>query len=346
MAIARYAAKLTGLYPHDPLECLRVDMVSESLVDVKSLITEISYRTPDEAAKAEKTQKLLEESVPKTLKLLEGLVQKGPFFLDDKMTYADLQLFDLVQNQLVNFDGFSTIRHLDAGHVLPQLSTPVELIRAHSRIYSASLKSQGPTTMAQPQLKLTYFDGKGRAELPRLIFNYGGIAFTDDRIAHADFAALKPTLPFGQVPVLEVDGVVYAQSMAISRYAAKLAGLYPSDAVEGLKADMFSCSMGDLEGPFVDFMFKTQDETEKAQKKKVFIEETVPKFFAALEKAVAGKFILGDKISYADLQFFDLAANKLGWAFPDYKLDAFPKLAAVVANVKAEPKIAAYLSKQ
>ncbi|EGZ23684.1 hypothetical protein PHYSODRAFT_353862 [Phytophthora sojae] len=200
--------------------------------------------------------------------------------------------------------------------------------------------------MTQPTLKLTYFDGKGRAELTRLIFNYGGVAFTDDRISHADFGALKPTLPFGQVPILEVDGVVYAQSMAIARYAAKIAGLYPSNAVEALKADMFSCSMGDLEGPFVDIAFKTPDEAEKAQKKKVFIEETVPKFFATLEKLVADKFILGGKISYADLQFFDFVNNKISWIFPDFKTDAFPKLTAVVNNVKAEPKIAAYLSKQ
>ncbi|KAG6613581.1 putative glutathione S-transferase [Phytophthora cinnamomi] len=200
--------------------------------------------------------------------------------------------------------------------------------------------------MAQPSIKLTYFDGKGRAELPRIIFNYGGVAFTDERVSHADFGAMKPTLPFGQVPILELDGVVYAQSMAIVRYAAKLVGLYPSDPVEALKADMFSCSLGDLEGPFIDFAFKTPDETEKAQKKKVFIEETVPKFLATLEKLVAGKFILGDELSYADLQFFDFVDNKIKWIFPDFKTDAFPKLTAVVSNVKAEPKIAAYLSKQ
>ncbi|KAG3119289.1 hypothetical protein PI124_g2801 [Phytophthora idaei] len=200
--------------------------------------------------------------------------------------------------------------------------------------------------MVQPQLKLTYFDGKGRAELPRMIFNYGGIAFTDDRIAHANFAALKPTLPFGQVPVLELDGTVYAQSMAIARYAAKIAGLYPSDALEALKADMFSCSLCDIDCPFVDFMFMTPDEAEKAQKKKTFIVETMPKFLAALEKMVAGKFILGDKLSYADLQFFDVVDNKLKWAFPDFKVDGFPKLTALLSNVKAEPKIATYLSKQ
>jgi glutathione S-transferase len=200
--------------------------------------------------------------------------------------------------------------------------------------------------MAQPQLKLTYFDGKGRAELTRMIFHYGGVAFTDNRVAHADFPALKPTLPLGQVPILEVDGTVYSQSMAIARYAAKISGLYPNDPVEALKVDMFTCSLGDLEGPFVDFMFKTPDEAEKAQKKKVFIEETVSKCFAALEKLVAGKFVLGDKLSDADLHFLDFVDNKLKWAFPEFSADAFTKLSALLKNVKVDPKVAAYLSKQ
>ncbi|KAG7396157.1 hypothetical protein PHYBOEH_002654 [Phytophthora boehmeriae] len=199
--------------------------------------------------------------------------------------------------------------------------------------------------MAPSNIKLTYFDGKGRAELARLLFSYGSVNFVDDRIAHADFAKLKPTLPFGQVPILEVDGAVYAQSMAINLYAAKLSGLFPSEALDALKADMFSQALIELEAPFVEFMFKTPDEAKKAELKKVFIEETVPKIFSALDKRVGGKFILGDSISYVDLQLLDNVANKLTWGFPDFSVDAYPALAAVVANVKADPKVAAYLAK-
>ncbi|KAG7396154.1 hypothetical protein PHYBOEH_002651 [Phytophthora boehmeriae] len=199
--------------------------------------------------------------------------------------------------------------------------------------------------MVPNNIKLTYFDGKGRAELARMLFSYGSVDFVDDRIAFADFANLKSTLPFGQVPLLEVGGAVYAQSMAITFYAAKLAGLFPSDALEALKADMFSQALLEVDAAFIEFMFLTSDEDKKAELKKVFIEETVPKIFRALDKRVGGKFILGDSISYADLQLFDNVANKLGWVFPDFSLGKFPALAAVVANVKADPKVAAYLAK-
>ena len=37
--------------------------------------------------------------------------------------------------------------------------------------------------------------------------------------------ALKPSLPFGQLPVLEVDGVTIGQSMAIARYLANEYGI-------------------------------------------------------------------------------------------------------------------------
>ncbi|KAI9979775.1 hypothetical protein PInf_027881 [Phytophthora infestans] len=293
-----------GLYPQDPLECLRVDMVSESLVDVKTLISEIAYRTPDEAAKTEKTKKLLEES-------------KGPFFLGDKMTYGDLQLYDLTKNGLGNFAGFSLSKY-------PKLTTLVSKVESNPNVAAYLVKHQqlyplrnrdsmmsdiitglrhtqsslqirstplNPTTMTQPQLKLTYFDGKGRAELPRLIFNYAGIAFTDDRITHSDFAALKPTLPFGQVPVLELD----------ARFTPR-AGLSLA---------------------------------------------TLPRSLACIRvMRPSSEVHPGDKLSFADLQFLDFVDNKLKWAFLTSRWTASPKLTALLSNVKAEPKIATYLSKQ
>lgn len=45
-------------------------------------------------------------------------------------------------------------------------------------------------------------------------------------------------MPFGKVPVLEIDGKIVNQSVAISRYLAKKAGLAGNDEFESLLIDV------------------------------------------------------------------------------------------------------------
>lgn len=70
-----------------------------------------------------------------------------------------------------------------------------------------------------PNYKLNYFNGRGRAEITRLIFAAAGAKFTDNRVE--DWPALKPQAPLGQLPFLEVDDVKLPQSIAIARFAAR-----------------------------------------------------------------------------------------------------------------------------
>ena len=77
----------------------------------------------------------------------------------------------------------------------------------------------------------------GRAETARLILAYAGVEYEDKRITFGKYFVLsvptqlifllseempelKPSLPFGQVPVLEYRGTTLCQSMAIARWAS------------------------------------------------------------------------------------------------------------------------------
>lgn len=175
------------------------------------------------------------------------------------------------------------------------------------------------------QLKLMYYDGTGRAELSRLLFVLGGIGFTDQRVRHADMAALKPQLPLGQVPVLEVDGTTFLQSFAIARYAAHRGGLYPHDPVEALCVDMVSETLRDLLTVFIA-LYSESDADKKNVATIKFLEQTVPSAFRVLEALVRGDFFLSDdRVSLADVHLFDFAHNALVPVF-QFSLEPFPKL--------------------
>ena len=76
-------------------------------------------------------------------------------------------------------------------------------------------------------IKLTYLAIKGFAEPIRLSFFLSKIPFEDERISYEEISKRRDNLPYGQVPVLEVDGKVYAQSNAILRWAGRQGNLYP-----------------------------------------------------------------------------------------------------------------------
>ena len=66
-------------------------------------------------------------------------------------------------------------------------------------------------------LKLVYFNIPfWRAETSRLALHLGGVPFEDVRPNREEFRQLKAsgTLPYGQLPVLHIDGFVLAQSAA------------------------------------------------------------------------------------------------------------------------------------
>ena len=76
-----------------------------------------------------------------------------------------------------------------------------------------------------------------RAEVTRLSLFIGDIPFEDYRIENEDYDKFKKTgelpnkkiAPFKQLPVLDVDGMIFAQTGAIARFCGKLSKLYPKN---------------------------------------------------------------------------------------------------------------------
>lgn len=165
-------------------------------------------------------------------------------------------------------------------------------------------------------LKLIYFDTKGRGEAIRLALHIGGIEFEDERLKPEEVAARKAKgeFTFGALPVLNVDGEMYAQSDAILRYAGKRSGLYPEDLQGAMRVDEVCNTLEDA------FFALIKDNSKEGREK--FLKECMPRYFGGMEKLYAkkdGPFLLGEVLSVADLKVYTSVLT-----FVSGYLDHFP----------------------
>ncbi|KAJ3663480.1 hypothetical protein Zmor_007738 [Zophobas morio] len=114
-----------------------------------------------------------------------------------------------------------------------------------------------------PQYKLTYFDVAGVAEASRYLFSYGGIEFEDVRIKREDWLQHKDSMPFGVLPILEHNGKIVGQSLAIARHLAKKVKLVGDNDWENLEIDAIVDTINDMR-PKLAPIFMEQDETKKS----------------------------------------------------------------------------------
>ncbi|XP_012944480.1 glutathione S-transferase 1 [Aplysia californica] len=197
--------------------------------------------------------------------------------------------------------------------------------------------------MANANLKISYFNAKGRAELSRLVLAAAGKKYEDFRFKGDEWPQHKAKTPFGQSPTLEVDGKVYGQSIAIATYLAREFGFYGKTNLDGLAIDQYVQLLPDVLQTAVK-AFMEKDEAKKAEIWKTFKETDCPKFLGFYEEGLKQNgtgFLVGNQLSLADLAVFDLITGML-----DDKvcsLDKFPLVKALVAKVGAIENIKTWI---
>ena len=198
------------------------------------------------------------------------------------------------------------------------------------------------------KIVLTYFDfDGGRGEPARLALHIGGVDFEDRRIPGQDWPKLRDQMPLQAMPVMAVDGVTVTQSNAITRYAGKLAGLYPKDDVQALLCDELLDASEDL-GSRIGATIALNDE----QKKNARLElaaGAIPRhvqYFAQKLEVSGGTWFCDQRLTVADLKIFGLIrwlrAGALDHIPKDLVDRSAPSLVKHGERVMSEPKIAAY----
>ncbi|XP_072031612.1 hematopoietic prostaglandin D synthase-like isoform X1 [Amphiura filiformis] len=210
-----------------------------------------------------------------------------------------------------------------------------------------------------PSYKLIYFMSRCRAEPIHMMFHMIGVEYENVAIRDAggdDFRKIKPLLPFGHVPVLEVDGVKLTQSKAIIRYLGREFGFYGKTSLEAAQIDCAMDATDDVifkagqiywhpdfpgfqvPADVLENFFKSRTEAIEQYSK------TLRKLLTDLEKLfemVEGDFFVGDEITIADMFFF--AACNYSRFFVKDPFEGFPILAALNDRIIAHPKIKKYL---
>jgi len=188
--------------------------------------------------------------------------------------------------------------------------------------------------------KLIYFNVRGLGEVTRYMFKDNDIAHEEQLVEFADWPALKPTMLYGQLPVLDCgDGLVLAQSVAIIRHIARENGLYGSDNKEAALIDQLGDGELDVRKKYMALIYQNYEAGKEDYLKD--LPNGLAQFEALLKSNNEGSgFFVGSKISWADYKMFDLLDNHLILSSPC--LDAFPLLKAFHSRIAARPKLAAY----
>jgi glutathione S-transferase len=193
-----------------------------------------------------------------------------------------------------------------------------------------------------PKVKLTYFDfAGGRGEDCRLALHIAGVEFEDNRIQGETWRELKPSTPYGSLPLLEVDGEPLAQSNAILAHIGRRHDMHPTDSWKAAKHEAILNSCEELRGKATP-VISIKDEEEKVTARKAFADDYLQRWGASMEKQIAGPFIEGDKISVADLKLYNVSNWFIKGGVDHISTDVFkdfPKLSALHQAVKNHDKV-------
>ncbi|MCP4872350.1 MAG: glutathione S-transferase [Proteobacteria bacterium] len=190
---------------------------------------------------------------------------------------------------------------------------------------------------------LTYFDFDGSRGLEcRLALTIAGVEFTDHRIGRAQWMELKPSLPYGALPVLEHDGNRIAHCTAILNWVGRNHGLLPTDSWAAAEHDAVMHGVEDLRNKIPG---RGLSDEEKKTAREEFAAGWLTRWAETGSERIQGPFLDGDAIAVSDLKVYVITRAYLNDGYdhiPASFFDAYPKITALVAAVDAHPAVAAY----
>ena len=212
--------------------------------------------------------------------------------------------------------------------------------------------------------EVIYFDLAGRAEPIRICLHMAGLVnWKDTRIEGSTWPTMRPTTPLGCLPLLKISAgptdnaddtttgttFTHCQSMALDRYAAKLAGLYPTD--DPLQALYVDEVMDTLSEMISSDKLPRSDDREELQRLRQDYQHTVmTKYCTFVESIIqsnGGGTGVATSPSVADLIIMCMVQMIQSgfWEFIDGNFfDAYPGILATVDTISNHDGVKSYYS--
>ncbi|XP_053423278.1 glutathione S-transferase A4-like [Nycticebus coucang] len=193
--------------------------------------------------------------------------------------------------------------------------------------------------------KLCYFHGRGRMESIRWLLTAAGVEFEEEFFeTREQYEKLQKDgrLLFGQVPLVEIDGMPLTQTTAILSYLAAKYDLYGKDLKERVRIDMYTDGTLDLMMMIAVAPFKPPKEKEEALA--LVVKKAKTRYLPVFEKILKDQgedFLVGNKFSWADVQLLEaiLMVEELDASV----LSDFPLLTAFKTGISNIPTIKKFL---
>ncbi|KAK7140885.1 hypothetical protein R3I93_015125 [Phoxinus phoxinus] len=187
---------------------------------------------------------------------------------------------------------------------------------------------------------LTYFAVKGRCGALKMMLADYGQQLKENLVTFEEWMKgdVKASCVFGQLPKFQDGDLVLYQSNAILRHVGRKHGAYGKNDCEASLIDMMNDSVEDLRLKYIKLIYQ-EFETGKEAFVKDLANHLKP-FETILAKNKSG-FLVGDQISFADYNLFDLLLNLR--VLSSTCLDSFPALKSFVEKTSARPKVKALL---
>lgn len=203
---------------------------------------------------------------------------------------------------------------------------------------------------------------QGRGEFVRLALEEAGAAYVDVARRRGGESKLMTIMdgkriaqpPFAP-PFLKAGRTVIGQTANILMFLGAHHGLAPRDEggrlwVNQLQLTIadFVVEIHDVHHPIASSLYYEDQKKEAKQRAAIFLDERVPKFLNYFERVLAksrGPYLLGRKLTYADLSLFQIVAG-LRYAFPNAMRrteKAVPRVIALHDRVAERPRIREYL---